>query len=134
MARKTKSGRHQLNLYEELKGILDEFTGELKAKKEVALDKASDYLVDKLEQASPTGNPEETYGKPFKNSWLRTYKYKGVRYIGNSKTAKNSSIPLSNLIEFSKNGKPFIRQTFDINRTQIENIIKGELNKDGNSK
>lgn len=127
MARKTKSGRHQLNLYEELKDILDEFTDELKEKKEIALDKASDYLLEKLEQASPINT-----GK-FKSSWLRTYKYKGVRYVGNSDTDKNN-IPISNLLEFSKNGKPFIRKTFDANRMQIENIIKGELNKDGNSK
>lgn len=125
--RKTKSGRHQLNLYEELKDVLDQYTNELMARKEVALDKAADFLVEKLEYSSPTDTGE------FKRSWLRTDKYKGVRYIGNSKTAKNSQIPLSNLIEFSKNGKPFIRPTFESNREQIVNIIKGELD-NGNSK
>ena len=127
MARKTKSGRHQLNLYEELKDILDEYTNELKEKKEIALDKASDFLVERLEEVSPVDTGE------FKKSWVRTTKYKSVRYVGNTKTAKNSQIPLSNLIEFSSKGKPFIRKTFEKHREEIVNIIKGELN-NGNSK
>lgn len=121
MPKKTKSGRHQLNLYEELKDILDEFGEELKERKEAALDKASDYLMERLEQSSPVQTGE------FKKSWTRTTKYKGVRYIGNTKTAKNSKIPLSNLIEFSSNGKPFIRKTFERHKEQIEKIIRGEL-------
>lgn len=119
MAKATKSGRHQLNLYEELKDILDEFSNELKEKKEIALDKASDFLVQRLEQASPVKTGE------FKKSWTRTEKYQGVRYIGNTKSVKN--IPLANLIEFSSKGKPFIRKTFERNREEIVNIIKGEL-------
>ena len=127
MAKKTKSGRHQLNLYEELKDILDEYTNELKERKEIALDKASDLFVEKLEEVSPV-NTEQ-----FKQSWTRTTKYKSVRYVGNTRTAKNSQIPLSNLIEFSSKGKPFIRKTFEKNREEIVNIIKGELD-NGNSK
>lgn len=127
MAKKTKSGRHQLNLYEELKDILDEYTNELKERKEIALDKASDFFVEKLEEVSPVDTGQ------FKQSWTRTTKYKSVRYVGNTKTAKNSQIPLSNLIEFSSKGKPFIRKTFEKNREEIVNIIKGELD-NGNSK
>ena len=128
---KTKSGRHQLNLAEELKDILNEYSKELYANKEQALDKASDYLMGKLEQASPVDTGE------FKQSWVRTHKYKGVRYIGNSavggKNKYGYSIPLSNLIEFSSKGRPFIRRTFDENKEQIIRIIKGEL-ENGNSK
>ncbi len=128
---KTKSGRHQLNLAEELKDILNEYSKELYANKEQALDKASDYLMGKLEQASPVDTGE------FKQSWVRTTKYKGVRYIGNSavggKNKYGYSIPLSNLIEFSSKGRPFIRRTFDENKEQIIRIIKGEL-ENGNSK
>lgn len=126
MARKTKSGRHQLNLAEELKDILNEYSQELFESREQALDKASDFLMEKLEQASPVDTGE------FQKSWLRTDKYKGVRYIGNSKT-NNKNIPLSNLIEFSSKGHPFIRRTFDENKEQIIKIIKGEL-ENGNSK
>lgn len=131
MARKTKSGRHQLNMAEELKDILNEYSRELYASKEEALDKASDFMLEALERNSPVDT-----GK-FQKSWLRTDKYKGVRYIGNSavggKNKYNYNIPLSNLIEFSLKGKPFIRRTFDENREKIVEIIKGEL-EDGNSK
>lgn len=131
MARKTKSGRHQLNMAEELKDILNEYSKELYASKEEALDKASDFMMEKLEQNSPVDT-----GK-FKDSWTRTYKYKGVRYIGNTdvggKNQYGYDIPLSNLIEFSSKGKPFIRRTFDENREEIIRIIKGEI-ENGNSK
>lgn len=131
MARKTKSGRHQLNLAEELKDILNEYSRELYENKEQALDKASDYMMEKLEQNSPVDTGT------FKNSWTRTTKYKGVRYIGNSAVGSTNQygygIPLSNLIEFSSKGKPFIRITFDENKEQIIKIIKGEL-ENGNSK
>ena len=97
------------------------------AQKEIALDKASDYFVDKLEQASPVDTGE------FKKSWTRTEKYKGVRYVGNTavggKNKQGGDIPLSNLIEFSKNGKPFIRATFEQNKDKIIDIIVDELNK-----
>ena len=130
--RKTKSGKHQLDMAFELKDILNQYANNLIHEKEVALDKASDFLLGKLEQASPIG---ET-GK-FKESWLRTDKYAGVRYIGNSdvggKNAYGYNIPLSNLIEFSSKGRPFIRRTFDENKEQIIRIIKGEL-ENGNSK
>lgn len=131
MAKKTKSGRHQLNLAEELKDILEEYSQELYESKEIALDKASDYLVEKLKANSPSRTGV------FKKSWLRTDKYKGVRYIGNSAVGSKNEygyqIPLSNLLEFSVKGKPFIRRTFEENKEQIINIIKGEI-ENANSK
>lgn len=131
MASKTKSGRHQLNMAEELKDILNEYSRELFESKEQALDKASDFMMEKLEQNSPVDTGT------FKQSWVRTDKYKGVRYIGNTdvggKNQYGYNIPLANLIEFSSKGKPFIRRTFDQNKEQIIKIIKGEL-ENGNSK
>lgn len=131
MARKTKSGRHQLNLYDELKSILDEYSNDLFEAKERGLDKASDYLVEKLEVASPVRTGE------LQKSWLRTDKYKGVRYVGNSAVGSNNKqgygIPLTNLLEFSSKGKPFIRRTFEENKDTIIEIIKGEI-ENGNSK
>ena len=128
---KTKSGRHQLNLAEELKSILDEYGQELFEKKEKGLDKASDYFVEKLKEASPVKTGE------FQKSWLRTTKYKNVRYVGNSAVGSTNqygyAIPLSNLIEFSSKGKPFIRKTFEDNKEEIIKIIKGEI-ENGNSK
>lgn len=132
MARRTKSGRHQLNLYDELKDILDEYSEELYANKEEALDAAADFLVDQLEANSPVRT-----GK-LKESWLRTDKYTGVRYVGNSATgSKNKQgygIPLTNLLEFGSKGHPFIRKTFEQNKERIIDIIKGGLENNGNSK
>lgn len=127
MARKTKSGRHQLNLAEELNDILSQFTEDLQEKKEIALNKATDFLLDKLEQNTPVDTGT------MKASWTAKYQYKGVRYIGNTavggKNKYGYSIPLSNLVEFSKNGTPFIRKTFDTNKEDIVKIIKEELEK-----
>lgn len=133
MARRTKSGKHQLNLAEELKEVLNEYSNELFEAKERGLDKASDYFVEKLEDASPVRT-----GK-LKESWQRTDKYKGVRYVGNSSSAVGSKneygygIPLTNLLEFSSKGKPFIRRTFEENKDKLIEIIKGEI-ENGNSK
>lgn len=132
MARKTKSGKHQLNLYDELKDILDEYSEELYANKEEALDAAADFLVGQLEAESPVRT-----GK-LKESWLRTDKYTGVRYVGNSSVGSNNKqgygIPLTNLLEFGKKGHPFIRKTFEQNKERIIDIIKGGLENDGDSK
>ena len=127
----TKSGEHQLDIELELKDILQEYADEVVEKKERALTKAGEFLYKKLIQASPI-NAEETDGKHFKNSWMIKTKYTGVRYIGNSKDSKTQNeygynIPLSNLIEFSKNGHPFMRKTFEENEDEIIKIIEGEL-------
>ena len=131
MARKTKSGRHQLNLAEELKEILNQYSNEVFEAKERGLNKASDYFVERLEDASPVRT-----GK-LKESWLRTDKYKGVRYVGNSAVGSKNEygygIPLTNLIEFSSKGNPFIRRTFEENKDKLIEIIKGEI-ENGNSK
>ena len=131
MARRTKSGRHQLNLAEELKEIWNQYSNEVFEAKERGLDKASDYFVERLEDASPVRT-----GK-LKESWQRTDKYKGVRYVGNSAVGSNNKqgygIPLTNLLEFGSKGKPFIRRTFEENKEEIIKIIKGEI-EHGNSK
>ena len=131
---RTKSGKHQLNMAYELREVLNEYANELIHEKEIALDKASDFLLVKLEQNSPVSNDPSRSGT-FKRSWLRTDKYTGVRYIGNSAVGSKNEygydIPLSNLIEFSSKGKPFIRRTFDDNREEIIRIIKGELENNG---
>lgn len=131
MARKTKSGKHQLNLAEELKDVLNEYSNELFEAKERGLDKASDYFVTKLEDASPVRTGI------LKKSWSRTDKYKGVRYVGSSAVGSKNKygfdIPLTNLLEFSSKGRPFIRRTFEENKDKLIEIIKGEI-EHGNSK
>ncbi len=122
-----KSKGKQLNLAEELRDILDEYSKEFYANKEQALDTAADFLVGELEKASPIDT-----GK-LKKGWLLTDKYINVRYVGNSvggsKNKYGYEIPLVNLLEFGSKGKPFVRKTFDANKNKIIEIIKGGLQK-----
>lgn len=126
-----KKHQKSFNLYDELKPILDEYSNEIWELKEQALDKASDYMVEQLALASP----EDT--GTLKKGWSRTHKYKGVRYIGNSAVTRTVNkygyhIPLTNILEYSSKGKPFIRKTFEENKEQIVNIIK-ETIENGNT-
>ena len=126
-----KSHQKQFNLAEELKPILDEYSSDLRVLKEKALDSAADYLVDELEKASPVKTGD------LKHSWMRTDKYQSVRYIGNTASAgKNEygkDIPLTNILEYSVKGHPFIRATFEANKEAIIKIIK-ETIENGDSK
>lgn len=111
-----------LDIGKEITAVLDEFKAEVFANREKALDKASDYLLEQVKQATPTDTGET------KNAWERTTKYKAVRYIGNSRMSENG-IPVVNMLEYSKNGKPFVRVTFAKNKDKIINIIQEELSK-----
>ena len=86
--------------------------------------------VNALESARMEKKKEET-------EKARTDKYKGVRYIGSSAVGSKNQygydIPLTNLLEFSSKGKPFIRRTFEENKDKLIEIIKGEI-ENGNSK
>lgn len=146
---KTKSGRHQLDIFDELQDVLLEFSDDLLEQKEIALDKASAYIADEFVKNTPTGAETFEDRMKTKDSWIATVSeretsrstglsslvrkpYKNVRYIGNSATASrgtNKNIPIVNLLEFSRNGKPFVRKTFDSNKEKIIQIIKGELQK-----
>lgn len=109
-----------INLSKELSEILKQYGEEINEKKEKALDKASDYLVQAMENSSPVAT-----GK-FRNSWTRTAKYKNVRYIGNS-DVNQKNIPLANLLEYSKKGHPFMRATFEKEKSNIISIIEEGL-------
>ncbi len=119
--RKTKSGRHQLNLYDELKEFLDDVENSVWDSKEKALDEASDYFLTQLEHDTPVGETGD-----MRASWERTDEYKNVRYVYNTDLTPQR-IPTANLVEFSKNGKPFIRPCFEKNKEKIINIIIGGI-------
>lgn len=117
-----KKHQKQFNLYEQLAPIMEQYSNQVTTVKELALDKASDYFVEELKKASPVKTGE------LKDSWTRTKKYKGVRYVGNTAVASKNKygydIPLTNIIEYSSKGNPFIRKTFEENKEKIINIIK----------
>lgn len=106
----------------DLEKELNKFGDEVKVNREKALDEASDYVMDKLKK-----NTSVRTGKT-KESWERSTKYKGVRYINNTALNKNN-IPIINLVEYSKKGKPFARKTFDACIPQVENIFKNNIEK-----
>lgn len=107
-------------LSSELKDILEEVSESVYAAKEKGLDIAADYMLDQFEQATPVKT-----GKT-KSMWVRTTKYKNVRYLYNlSLTPKN--IPIVNLLEYSSKGKPFLRKTFAKNENKIVEMIQGEI-------
>lgn len=116
LERKTKSGRHQLSLYDELKDFLDEVDESVWESKEQALDKAADFFIEKLKADTPVAT-----GK-LRDSWERTDKYYNVRYIYNTDLSPKK-IPIANLVEFSEKGKPFIRPCFEKNKQEIIDII-----------
>lgn len=135
MGRKTKSGRHQINIFEELKDTLRDYGEDIRSVSDSGLNKAADMLVEKFSAASPdSGIAHE--GK-LRDSWTYDPKYHGVRYIGNtargSKNKYGYDIPLVNLLEFGSKGKPFMRKTFDENKDEIIKIIIEELNKNGDT-
>lgn len=103
---------------EALKEIADETYAEIDA----GLDKAMDYMRDKLAEASPIDSGLT------RESWEGEGKYKNVRYINNTRVNENG-IPVVNLLEYGKKGKPFLRKTVEKETENIINIIKGEIEK-----
>lgn len=95
------------------------------------LDKAARHMEHALEGATP----HKTYKT--QQSWKVDFKYRNVRYINNTSTrpktpgdtitSGDGEIPIVNLLEFGKQGKPFVRRTVQENQNQVINLIKGEI-------
>ncbi len=99
---------------------LNEIVGATYEQIDRGLDKAMDYMRDKLAAASP-----EKSGLT-RESWEGEDKYKNVRYINNTRVNEDG-IPVVNLLEYGRKGKPFVRKTVQAEQEQIINIIKGEI-------
>ncbi len=99
---------------------LNEIVGATYEQIDRGLDKAMDYMRDKLAAASP-----EKSGLT-RESWEGEDKYKNVRYINNTRVNEDG-IPVVNLLEYGRKGKPFVRRTVQAEQEQIINIIKGEI-------
>lgn len=84
------------------------------------LDKAMDYMVDRLVEATPVGSGLT------RDSWETEDKYKNVRYINNTRL-NSKGIPVANLLEYGERGKPFIRKTVKKEQEKIINIIQEEI-------
>lgn len=118
------------------KGIEDYFnsiTEDVVINRERALDEASDYLLKQLENNTPVGKNTPDARKHTRDSWERSTKYKGVRYINNTAVNKQG-IPIVNLLEYAEHkGHPFVRKTYDNSLREIENIMIKNLVKENNN-
>lgn len=92
----------------------------------VGLEKATEYLADELQKKTPVDTGVT------KDSWVKQMKYRNVKYINNTATDKDG-VPIINILEHSKKGKPFVRRTVDESRSKIEEIIMSEMEKGENN-
>ena len=133
MARKPK-GSLKPTLHE-LSTAIDEAIGEISEEVYAAVDRGLDKAARYMEQALEAATPVET--GEVKRSWKVDFKYRNVRYINNTATrpktpgekitSGDGEIPIVNLLEFGKKGKPFVRRIVQAEQEQIINIIKEEI-------
>ena len=133
MARKPK-GSLKPTLHE-LSTAMDEAMGEISQVVYAAVDRGLDKAARHMEQALEAATPVET--GEVKRSWKVDFKYRNVRYINNTATrpktpgekitSGDGEIPIVNLLEFGKKGKPFVRRTVQAEQAKAIEIIKEEI-------
>ena len=133
MARKPK-GSLKPTLHE-LSTAIDEAIGEVTDEVRAAVDRGLDKAARYMEQALEAATPVET--GEVKRSWKVDFKYRNVRYINNTATRPKKpgdgitngtgEIPIVDLLEFSKKGKPFVRRTVQAEQAKAIEIIKEEI-------
>lgn len=138
MARKPK-GSLKPTLHELSTAIdeaIGEVTDEVRAAVDQGLDKAALHMKQALEAATPVDMDSENPGE-VKRSWKVDFKYRNVRYINNTATRPKKpgdgitngtgNIPIVDLLEFGKKGKPFVRRTVQAEQAKAIEIIKEEI-------
>ena len=133
MARKPR-GSLKPTLHE-LSTAIDEAIGEISEEVYAAVDRGLDKAARHMEQALEAATPVET--GEVKRSWKVDFKYRNVRYINNTATRPKKpgdgitngtgEIPIVDLLEFSKKGKPFVRRTVQAEQAKAIEIIKEEI-------
>lgn len=103
-----------------LSEVLEDITAEVYEAADRGLDKAAEYMKDKLEAATPIESGAT------RGMWVINFKYRNVRYINNLRL-NDKGIPVVNLLEFGSRGKPFVRKTVDAEQDNIVNIVKKEI-------
>ncbi len=120
MANSTGVNKSLQNFSEAIREVLNEIADETYEAIDAGLDNAMDYMCDKLAAASPVESGLT------RESWEGEGKYKNIRYINNTRVNENG-IPVVNLLEYGRKGKPFLRKTVERETENIVNIIKGEI-------
>jgi len=113
-------------LAEELRNVMGEFQAEVYKNTRAGVNEAASFMKDKMIAATPVDTGET------KDGWAVTDYQKGtVQFVGNTKTVKigGRDAPILNFLEYSPKprGRPFVRKTFDANKEQALDIIKGKL-------
>lgn len=106
-----------MELEKQFAEIIKEYSAQLRTEVEKGLSEAGKVAIAQLQNASPVGDTVPH----FKDLWEMKTKYKGVRYVGNTKTvpAKSGNIPLSNILEYGPHAQPFIARTFEAGKDEI---------------
>lgn len=120
-----KSNKGEKNFFlRELSSAIDEAIGEIAQELYEEVDRGLDKAARHMEQALQQATPVDT-GKT-REEWETDFKYKNVRYINNTRV-NESGIPVVNLLEYGKKGRPFVRDTVQREQEKIIEIIKGEI-------
>lgn len=130
MTRKRKTRKREVNkdftsttwsfIHDEIARIQEKVSTDINK----GLEEATDYLANKLQAATPIESGIT------KRSWVKTIKYYNVKYINNASVNKQG-MPIINLLEYSKRGKPFVRQIVEESKGDIEKIIIKSLEESG---
>lgn len=120
------------SLAKQWEDIIEEYKTTFSKELNEALNIASSEMKQELVKASPIRNVFEqnndSGSSHFQDSWINIVKYTNAKYIGNTKEV-SGHIPLSNLIEFSSKGHPFIGKTFEQHKDKIFNKVVNTLKK-----
>ena len=112
----------EFNIFDEIQKALEKQGKAILKETNKAVQESAEFVADELIKNTPVKS-EET-----KKSWVRTTKYNNVAYIYNTQLNKKG-IPVVNLLEFSKKGKPFVRKTFENAVPRIQQIFNKYLEK-----
>lgn len=115
------------NFETEMQEVFGSYTEFVKNVAEEGLTEAGEYLIQRLQENSPVDTGA------LKISWDQKTKYKGVRYIGSTRTVRQNNegkiveVPILALLEFTSKGHPFVRRTFEDCFVEIFEIMKKHL-------
>lgn len=97
-----------INLQQQFDTVINKYRDELFDKVQVALEEAAEDVAKFLAAASPVGNSTDH----FRDHWGVEKKYKNIKIVYNDKL-NNNRIPLTNLLEFGRKGRPFVKKTWE---------------------
>jgi hypothetical protein len=117
----------KMNLNKEFKEIIEDYRKKkLDPNIEKALTEMGNYIIPKLEAASPVGDTVPHY----RDSWYMKTQYNKVRYIKNSKKDA-SGFPFSQFLEYGPYAKPHIGITFAANKNEMIQIFMKTMKQGG---